>query len=283
MTPSSSPLTPAILGAVLVSLVPTQADATEPAEVKARLDEIAALRPKRLDDQAPVVPWEAWEKAVSRGKVETGLVAVEGHKAKKAWAVAVLDVPIGNFWAAINDDKNKPNHSSLDYAEVLDGGVCGRSRRVFQFLPIGWGVTARWWIIDVRANDAIEKASHGRVREQHWKSNGDWTVPTATAQAWADQGMHIDMTRGSWLLVDLDGDKTMVEYYTWADPGGSLPAGLASRLAAGNIEDTFEAMTALAKKGPHCKVVPPKAPAAEAPAPATPPPEAPPAAEPETP
>jgi len=190
-------------------------------------------------------------------------ITVEGHKAKKAWAVAVLDVPIGRFWAAINDDKNKPDHSSLEYAEVLKGGVCGRDRRVFQFLPIGWGVTARWWVINVKANDAIEQASGGRVREQHWKTDGDWTVPTATARAWAEQGMHIDMTRGSWLLVDLDGEHTLVEYYTWADPGGALPAGFASRLAAGNIEDTFEAMTDLARKGPHCKITEPKAAKAE--------------------
>lgn len=252
---------------VALALTLSPAHATTPEEVKARLAEIAPLRAKRLDDQAPTIPADAWETAVSKGKVETGLVSVEGHKAKKAWAVAVLDVPIGRFWAAINDDKNKPDHSSLDYAEVLKGGLCGRDRRVFQFLPIGWGVTARWWVIDVKANDALESASGGRVREQHWKSDGDWTVPTATAKAWAEQGMHIDMTRGSWLLVDLDGEHTLVEYYTWADPGGALPAGLASRLAAGNIEETFEAMTDLAKKGPACKIVEPKA-AQPAPAPA---------------
>jgi len=248
---------------VLVALMSPAADAATPEQVHARLAEIQALRPKRLDDQAPSVPKDAWDKAAEKGKVVTGLITVEGHKAKKAWAVAVLDVPIGRFWAAINDDKNKPDHSSLEYAEVLKGGVCGRDRRVFQFLPIGWGVTARWWVINVKANDAIEQASGGRVREQHWKTDGDWTVPTATARAWAEQGMHIDMTRGSWLLVDLDGEHTLVEYYTWADPGGALPAGFASRLAAGNIEDTFEAMTDLARKGPHCKITEPKAAKAE--------------------
>lgn len=255
----------------LLLLLTSPSEATTIDEVKARLSEVAPLRRHRLDSQAPTIPLDAWEKAVDKNKTQTGLVTVEGHKAKKAWAVAVLPVPIGRFWAAINDDDKKPEYSSLDYAEVVRGGVCGRDRRVFQFLPVGWGVTPRWWLIDVKANDAIEKASDGRVREQHWYSDGDWTVPTPTAQAWADKGMHIDMTRGSWLLIDLDGQHTLVEYYTWADPGGALPAGFASRLAAGNISDTFEAMTDLARKGSGCPVKEPKpaAPASPAPAPAT--------------
>lgn len=240
-----------------VALAVGTAHAATPDEVFARLAEIEAVRAKRLDKGAPAIPRDAWEAAVTKGKVQSGLVEVEGHKAKKAWAVAIVPVPIERFWAAINDDKNKPQYSSLEYAEVLSGGLCGRDRRVFQYLPIGWGITARWWVIDVKANDALEAATGKRVREQHWKSDGDWTVPTATARAWAEQGIHIEHTQGSWLLVDLDGKNTLIEYYTWADPGGALPPALASRLAANNISDTFEAMADLAGKGPACQIEPP--------------------------
>lgn len=62
----------------------------------------------------------------------------------------------------------------------------------------------------------------------------------------------VPFTEGGWLLADLGGGRTLVEYYAGSDPGGSIPAGLASRFAAGGIEDTIAAMAGLARKGPSC-------------------------------
>ncbi len=52
------------------------------------------------------------------------------------------------------------------------------------------------------------------------------------AREWADQGIELP--------------------FTWSDPGGSIPAGLASRFAAGGIEDTIAAMAGRAQ-GPDLR------------------------------
>ncbi|MCB9680420.1 MAG: hypothetical protein H6733_03035 [Alphaproteobacteria bacterium] len=240
-----------MLSAVFV-LTASFAHAVEPSLVLARVDEVQALRALRLDAKAPAVPRSVYTEAAG-GAVVTGLEQVEGHKAKQAWGVAIVDVPIARYWAAINDDASKVDYTRLDYAEILRGTACGSPRRVFQFLPVPL-LTDRWWVIDIRANDALRTRSNGRVREQVWATDGDFATPTPTATAWAAKGMHIDFTRGAWLLIDLDGTSTLVEYYTWADPGGSVPAGLASSMAAGGIDDTIQSIATLATKGTRCPV-----------------------------
>lgn len=224
----------------------------EPEVVHKRLAEIESLRVKRIDAGAPSFSSSAYDKA-AKGTVATGLIAIDGHKAKKAWGVAVVDVPIGAFWAAINDDKGKVGVTRLAYAEVLSGGLCGSPRRVFQFLPVPL-VTDRWWIAEMNKNAGLMTASSGRVREMVWATDGNFDLPTPSSQEWGEKGIHVASTKGSWFLVDLDGSHTLVEYYTWSDPGGSLPAGMASSMAANGISGTMEDMANLARKGPNCKV-----------------------------
>ncbi|HMV65204.1 MAG TPA: hypothetical protein PKA64_00040 [Myxococcota bacterium] len=164
--------------------------------------------------------------------------------------VAVLDVPISRLWAAINDDRSKVEWTALDYLALLDGQYCQAPRRVFQFLPVPL-LTDRWWVVDIGYNEAIASASGGRVREQTWRSTDGATLPPE-AQAWADKGVPVASTRGGWLLIDLDGASTLVEYYAWADPGGSLPASIANSFATSGIEDTLKTFRNLAQSGPTC-------------------------------
>lgn len=240
---------------LLATLSSAQAD-VPPEVVQQRIDEIAAMRGLRRDKGAPPISADDYRKA-AEGKVVTGLVNVDGHKAKKAWGVAVLDVPIGRYWAAINDDPKKVEYTKLGFAEVLEGGVCKAPRRVFQFLPVPM-LTDRWWVVDIHDNPGLHAKTGGRVREQTWATDGTFETPTPATQAWAEKGMHIERTQGSWFLVDLDGEHTLVEYYTWADPGGAIPAGLASSFAAGGIDDTLTVMADLAKAGGTCGVVAPE-------------------------
>lgn len=224
--------------------------AVSPEVVLARVDEITPLRASLADKHKPSIPRDAYA-AAAGGKVPTGLVSVADASHKKAWGVAVLDVPIDRLWAAINDDPSKPTYTPLEYVEILKGRACQAPRRVFQFVPVPL-LSDRWWVIDVGYNEPLAAASQGRVREQHWATDGNFDTPTATSQAWADKGIHVGFTRGSWVLIDLDGASTLVEYYTWADPGGSLPAGIANSFADNGISDTLTNMARLAKAGPTC-------------------------------
>jgi hypothetical protein len=87
-----------------------------------------------------------------------------------------------------------------------------------------------------------------------WQTVDSPTVGSATAQEWADQGIPVGFSKGGWLLIDLDGTHTFVEYTAWSDPGGSVPVSFANSFAASGIKDTFKTMTQLAKDGAHCPV-----------------------------
>lgn len=226
--------------------------AVEPELVLERVAETQEHRVHRLDRGAPKHSEAVYRKAAS-GKVTTGLIEVSGHKAKKAWGVAVVDVPIAKFWAAINDDKGKVGVTKLAYTEVFSGGLCGSPRRVFQYLPVPL-LTDRWWVAVMRKNSTLQSKSAGSLRELTWATDGNFDLPTAAAKEWGDKGMHVESTKGAWLLIELDAGHTLVEYYTWSDPGGSVPAGMASNLAANGIEDTMKNMSTLAMRGTHCKL-----------------------------
>ena len=68
-----------------------------PEQVEARLAEVAPLRAQRIEANAPVMDPANIRKAAG-GTIVTGL---EG---RRAWGVAVLNVPIGKLWAGLNDE-----------------------------------------------------------------------------------------------------------------------------------------------------------------------------------
>jgi len=216
-----------------------------------RVAEVIAQRGQRNLDSAPSIEASAYQRALG-GEVVTGLIEVPGHKARLAWGLAVVDQPSDRFWAAVNDDRSKVSYTKLEHLELIDGTYCGEQRTVFQYLGVSL-LTDRWWIVDQRHNVGLAKATDGRLREVSWKSVADMPARlTPSAREWADGGIPIPFTEGSWLVVDLGDGRTLVEYYAWSDPGGNVPARMASSFAAGGISDTFESMAKLAAKGPTC-------------------------------
>ena len=110
-----------------------------------RLEEIAPLRTKRVATDAPPIPADVYVQA-ARGEVATGLLSVEGHRAKKAYGVAVLEVPIARMWSAVNDEASKVEWTRLGYLEIISGENCKQGRTVLQYLPLSL-VSDRWWVV----------------------------------------------------------------------------------------------------------------------------------------
>lgn len=188
----------------------TAAHAVSPEPLQQRLRDADPLRAMRLDTEAPPHAEEVYLRALDKG-VQTGTIDVPGSTVKGAWGVGVFDVSIGQYWAAISDDIGKTSYTRQTYGEVLEGERCQSPRRVFQFVPVPLA-SDRWWVSVQQENPAVSEPSGGQVREQTWATDGDFTVPTATAQAWADKGIPPASTRGSWWLVALDEGHTLVEY-----------------------------------------------------------------------
>lgn len=220
-----------------------------PAEIQAKVAEIAPLRAQRLYRGAPPIPASAYAQ-IAEGAVVTGLVDVPGHAAKKAWGVGVVDVGIDALWAALNDEQQQVGDGALSYARVLRGAPCADGREVLMVMDIPV-VSDRWYINHNRYNQAVASASGGRVRELFWDlSEHPEALPIPeSARPLLQDAVYVPSNTGSWWLIALDDNHTILEYSSWSDPGGNIPAGPATSFVAGTIEDSFEAVARVAKSG----------------------------------
>ena len=217
-------------------------------QIQARLAEIEPLRASRLERAAPRSTDDDVRKA-AQGSVA---VHVSGYK---AWATAVLNLPIGKFWAGLNDETRHPGYTAVAYSELIKGSPCQSGRAVLQYLPIPM-VTDRWWIGHIRSNANIARASSNSVREMVWRGSVDPTeVTTESGRKIIDKAAPVGSTRGGWLLVAIDQFTTYVEYYSSTNPGEGIPSSISSRLAGQGVRDNIDAMKKFATTGrPVCRV-----------------------------
>jgi hypothetical protein len=238
----------------MIALFFAQALALTGDDIVSRMADVAPLRAQRLAGGLPDVTDDVYRK-IADGSVHTFLQEVPGFRAKQAFGVGIVNVHISKLWSAVNDDAGKARVTQLSFAEVQHGEPCGVDRKTFQYLPISL-LTDRWWVVHQRANVPLQVVTQGAVREAHWESVEDQQalLVTDAAKAKAAEGMAVPFTKGAWFLVDLGDSQTLVEYYTWADPGGMVPARMASNFAAGGIDDLFRHVEELANDGPACPI-----------------------------
>jgi len=217
-------------------------------QIQARLTEIEPLRESRLERGAP----RSSEEDIRKAAQGTVSVHVSGHK---AWATMVVNLPIGKFWAGLNDETRHPGYTAVAYSELLKGSPCQSGRAVLQYLPVPM-VSDRWWIGHIRSNNSIARESSNSVREMVWRGSTDPSeVTTESGRKIIDKAEPVGSTRGGWLLVALDQFSTYVEYYSKTNPGEGIPASISSRLAAQGVRDNIAAMKKFATTGrPVCRV-----------------------------
>jgi hypothetical protein len=218
------------------------------AALEARLAETKDLRALRIAPGAPSLPDSAWE-AAARGEIPTGVIGVDGVSAKKVWGVGLLDVDIATLWAGINDETQHPGYTAMGYSEIVSGTRCESGRHTLQYLPLSL-VSDRWWVTILTSNAALLEKSGGAVRELTWRSSTDATeVTSAKGKEILNAAIPIGWSKGGWYLTAIDSVHTLAEYYTWSDPGGSVPAGMASMFATNGVRNQIEAMARFARDG----------------------------------
>jgi hypothetical protein len=222
--------------------------AATPDEVVARVAAVESYRQMRHEKRAPR-PSLADIRKAAQGTIVTGLSGSTG------WGVAVLNVPIGQLWAGLNDETRHPGYTATGFSVIVEGRACASGRMVFQFLPIPM-VDDRWWVSTLSHNGALIRDSGGSVRELYFLGHTDPALVTSpAARKLMEDAVPIGSTRGGWFLVAIDAYTTYVEYHSNSDPGAGVPASLASRLAAKGVRDTIAAMEKFAKEGnPVCPV-----------------------------
>ena len=92
--------------------------------------------------------------------------------------------------------------------------------------------------------DVLKRSSNGLMRELTWNVIEDATelIKGSRGAEKIKDGLQITFSNGSWLLIKLDDNHTLGEYYTWADPGGAIPAGPASMIISGQIEGFIQSI-----------------------------------------
>lgn len=217
-------------------------------QIQARLTEIEPLRESRLERGAP----RSSEDDIRKAAQGTVAVHVSGYK---AWATTVINLPIGKFWAGLNDETRHPGYTAVAYSELIKGSPCQSGRAVLQYLPIPM-VSDRWWIGHIRSNSNIARQSSNSVRELVWRGSVDPAeVTTASGRKIIDKAEPVGSTRGGWFLVAVDQFSTYVEYYSKTNPGEGIPSSISSRLAAQGVRDNIAAMKKFATTGrPVCRV-----------------------------
>lgn len=226
----------------------------EPEAVTGAVSKYATARAKR-GIAGPTIPTTAYSK-VAAGDRATGLERVTGSNAKRAWGVTLVPAPIGTVWAAVNDFSNRTDLTATSFAEIQTGKACTSGREVFQYLPVGVPmVSDRWWVAKLTSTSAVWQASGGKVRELvSVATNSDDRLVTAKAKEMAAKGTSISFTKGGWMLTEVDAGHTLAEFHVWSDPGGFVPAGLASSFATGGVKDNLIALEELVRQGPSCPI-----------------------------
>lgn len=166
--------------------------------------------------------------------------------------VMVAPVAAEKIWRAINDEvHHAEGYLPVKFSEVVEGQPRGVDRVLFQYYKkAGIG---RWWASRVEINSKMFKATEGQIWELTWR---DWMDEVDRSKPpirdIAGDIRPIVESRGSWMLVPLAEECTLLEHFSWSEPGGALGV-LQALVAAGAIRDTLKGITTMAQEH-HCSV-----------------------------
>lgn len=221
--------------------------ATAPGELRAWL---AQANAQGLE-AAPLLSDAQIQRLLAGGRVN-GL-KVDGQRAGTAYAAAVVALPAEQLWKALVDDEHQARFLGIDESKVVSGTPRADGYVSWQYVDV-LGPFDRWWVTRTRFNSAMFKASQGRLWEAAFKDqHQDHAVMRALPHALRAHGSPVAWTRGRWLLVKLSPNRTLIHTSVASDPGGGIPAGLASRFSRGAVADSIGDMEKMARQHtPSC-------------------------------
>ncbi len=203
--------------------------------------ELQAWHPYRKAKSPPLISRSVYRSALA-GTPEKGIEYTEGVDAGKGWGVVVFALPVEQVWRAVSDGEHQDGYLSITESRFLAGEPGNRILLQAIDLPL---VSDRWWIVRQGYNFDLYVRSDQRVWELYWTdvlSDSALLAELGTPE----DGIPIAWTSGSWYLIDLGDDRTLVEYHVWTDPGGRLPVSAATLFAASAVMDTLEAIETMA-------------------------------------
>lgn len=110
------------------------------------------------------------------------------------------------------------------------------------------GIDDRGWVTVLTPNARLQTSTGGNAWELVWRSAPDGAdVRSERGRALIADATMLAFTQGAWLLVAIDAHRTLVELYSWVDPGGRLAPSLASAFAGETMRPTFTQIERMAQ------------------------------------
>ncbi len=225
----------------LLSPAPSAAEGGCPAPdaVRSQLADAGLERAARTARFSTPPPRNLYDEAAGQvGKLFTD------RDGQKGFGVVLVELPVEVLWRAINDEDahDEGGFLPLRRSQVVGGAPRGTTRRVFQAgEKMGLG---RWWLTETTMSAALYEASGGRLWEAAWEADMKSAAKTPPVDDPPDLSP-IEWSRGAWLLVPLGDRCTLLEHFTWSQPGGFV--GLVQGLVLGRaLRESVEGMVALA-------------------------------------
>lgn len=187
--------------------------------------------------------------SVLSGQPFSGLQIVESVAAGKGYGAMVFPVDAASVWAVLTDEDELGGHLGLYLSAIVGGDTHRDGRYLFQMIDMPYPIDDRYWVTKIAHNAPLFTMTNGGMWEMSWhdvtaKFDLSTTLfPTRVASATA-----VEWTTGAWLLIPLDDNRTLVEYFVWSSPGGHVSANLASRLAGRKLLSTMAELSELAVK-----------------------------------
>ena len=225
-------------------------------EIEEQIKKTEGYRQFRDLDYYPVFPLSGYQKAAT-GRVATGVLPVQDNKFQVIWGIVVFDINIDILYAAVNEELKHIDATPVDYAVLLRGKACQHKRQVLMHLPVPL-LSDRYWVTTHSINPNIRAQSQGRVLEVSWEEieDVDSLVLDQETKNIIDNSVYVSFNKGGWTFIRLDDTHTLIEYFSWSDPGGSIPDSLlpyVSSFTSSGIKDIFIAMETYAKNNePEC-------------------------------
>ena len=226
--------------------------------IENNLKQVAEYRAHRDLDYYPALPISGYELAAKTG-ISTGILPVTDHNSQLAWGIAIFDIKLERLYNAVNDELQHTGMTPVDYTRIVKGAPCTNKRQVLMHMPIPL-LSNRWWVTTQSNNPALYQRANGKVAELSWSGITDITSLDIDAEASKkiEGAVYVSFNKGAWFFIQLDEAHTLAEYFTWSDPGGSIPTSLKSyavTFTADSIVDTFSAMEKYARENePKCNI-----------------------------
>jgi hypothetical protein len=226
----------------LSSAAPPAAQGACPApdEVRAQIADAGLERAARTARFSTPPPRKLYDKAA--GQVGELVIDRDGQK---GFGVVLVELPVEVLWRAINDEDahDTPGYLPLSRSEIAGGTPRGTARRVFQAgEKMGLG---RWWLTETTMSGALYEASGARLWETAWEADTEALQQKRAPVDDPPDLSPIEWTRGAWLLVPLGDGCTLLEHFTWSEPGGFV--GLVQGMVLGRaLRESVEGMVRLA-------------------------------------